>query len=813
MSTKGERIILASMVPCIKSYTRKPLQLKHLCLGREILQCSTEQNLSPQHAAQAIICLWDVKKISPSRTVFDPAALVGFESIVSQVAHNRRVLADTALTAVLVALKRLCVTSHTAAYNALIQEASQRCRNFDLQSLSRFLVSLDQSSNVSLSYQCKAMERLQALLPRCYTDEDVKCAAISLLRVSRLASPDFVDAFGKKTLDVLTPVSDFHTVLRCLPVLAKRQSSSKSRSYMCRLLSLINPAISRFDSQDLSSLASNFILRGDDVPDTLSLIRERAKTLFFEEPSASLARCLAISSYSAVKQVEECLLPLLENAADEWDLTKLLDVVLLLPVEDKAVLTLFWEKVAAVLASSRSAQTIIRGYVVCFAKTGFRHKRFEEEGLKWSLSQLDSRCFYPRTVSLATLFVSAFGRLSSEHAAHVVSMLPQLTPLLLRDVARGIYLSKQRTCGTLEESLHKEFRRRVSTTESWKEINILMMTEKLLSATGGLKEGIINSYRAQVNQAPPNSVGIFCKLMAAERFWLPDVYDALVLRVLEEENLLGPVGISNLLFACFQSGYAPHRLDAVASTANEQLLRNFDDMQETVLLQAAIALGFFQSLGSALIKHIFSVAFMDRLDKQLAGLSALSRHQLRELLSTLNRIVCLDFPEEGVPWFHQHYYQNHIATVSHRLQPIQREVLEVLVHLLSGMDHVRCHVYTPYYYHISFECVLDNNGRPVPCSDYGSVLWGCDPALDERHAKISSSLPPEYQRVAIDVLREPSFCDNVPHMAGYQLLKNRHLEILGYKLVQVPFFEWNSMRLSDRHSRAAYLQAKIFAPT
>lgn len=40
-------------------------------------------------------------------------------------------------------------------------------------------------------------------------------------------------------------------------------------------------------------------------------------------------------------------------------------------------------------------------------------------------------------------------------------------------------------------------------------------------------------------------------------------------------------------------------------------------------------------------------------------------------------------------------------------------------------------------------------------------------------------------RVAVDFLDSKSFCKNTPHMKGEALMRKRHLEILGYRVVQV----------------------------
>lgn len=92
-------------------------------------------------------------------------------------------------------------------------------------------------------------------------------------------------------------------------------------------------------------------------------------------------------------------------------------------------------------------------------------------------------------------------------------------------------------------------------------------------------------------------------------------------------------------------------------------------------------------------------------------------------------------------------------------------------------------------------------------------------------------------RVAVNFLDSKSFCKNSHHIKGEALMRKRHLEILGYRVVQVrkhqfrlhvmlntetmsdceimcffqiPHFEWNSMELSTPDAWKDYLQKIIF---
>lgn len=71
--------------------------------------------------------------------------------------------------------------------------------------------------------------------------------------------------------------------------------------------------------------------------------------------------------------------------------------------------------------------------------------------------------------------------------------------------------------------------------------------------------------------------------------------------------------------------------------------------------------------------------------------------------------------------------------------------------------------------------------------------------------QLISSFP--IYRVAILLLKIDSFCqNNRTQIRGPEVLRERHLEMLGYKVVQVNYNEWNSMYMSLPGARQNYLK-------
>lgn len=75
---------------------------------------------------------------------------------------------------------------------------------------------------------------------------------------------------------------------------------------------------------------------------------------------------------------------------------------------------------------------------------------------------------------------------------------------------------------------------------------------------------------------------------------------------------------------------------------------------------------------------------------------------------------------------------------------------------------------------------------------------------------VESRLPPGAERIALEFLDSKAFCRNIPHIKGKSAMKRQHLEILGYHVIQISQFEWNSMALSTKDAWRDYLREHAF---
>ncbi|KAK2849883.1 hypothetical protein Q7C36_008666 [Tachysurus vachellii] len=233
------------------------------------------------------------------------------------------------------------------------------------------------------------------------------------------------------------------------------------------------------------------------------------------------------------------------------------------------------------------------------------------------------------------------------------------------------------------------------------------------------------------------------------------------------------------------------------------------DPHMLVLLAYVLALN--SRFPEPLIREIFRVDFLAKLDAQLETLSSTQNMRVRSRLMQLNRAVCLECPEFQVPWFHEQYCMQLHRRDSY-INLAQQQIHKMLGEVLGGINCVKVGVLTPYYYTVDYECILDPNQQALPYSTLSELQIYKDGKvhLDSGSEKERTALPPGAQRIAVDFLNSKSFCKNSQHIKGDVLMRKRHLEILGYHVLQIPHFEWNSMELSTPDAWKEYLRKKLF---
>ncbi|NWU52026.1 FAKD1 protein, partial [Dromas ardeola] len=347
--------------------------------------------------------------------------------------------------------------------------------------------------------------------------------------------------------------------------------------------------------------------------------------------------------------------------------------------------------------------------------------------------------------------------------------------------------------------------------------NLNLLLEELTHVNGGWFEEVLNeetmtTCQRLIDQITWANVVPLSIFLIRTNHRCPSLLDKIASVTVEHIDKIHPFEVYFILFLFSALNYDPPANEEFFESCIQRLTSNlsFFETHHLVLLGHVLAVaGYFPPV---LIKRIFNVSFLSKLDAELEVLPETLKQRARLHLMKLNRAVCLECPEFHIPWFHERYCQRVFCNSNSRINPLRQHVHRMLTEILGGSNYTRTSVLTPYYYEIDFECILDENKKPlsymaqnIPLDDVEGIHLRLDIKDEGRKA-----LPPGAQKIALEFLDSKAFSKNSRYLKGEPAVKKRHLEMLGYRVIQIPHFEWNSMVLSAKGEQLEYLRKHLY---
>nr|XP_020022077.1 FAST kinase domain-containing protein 3, mitochondrial-like [Castor canadensis]XP_020022078.1 FAST kinase domain-containing protein 3, mitochondrial-like [Castor canadensis]XP_020022079.1 FAST kinase domain-containing protein 3, mitochondrial-like [Castor canadensis] len=248
-----------------------------------------------------------------------------------------------------------------------------------------------------------------------------------------------------------------------------------------------------------------------------------------------------------------------------------------------------------------------------------------------------------------------------------------------------------------------------------------------------------------------------------------------------------PCQISEIIEPLGKLNYLPPNAPVLFRKLENVLFTHFNSFPPKTLLRLLHSCSLIECHPVNFMTKIFSPFFLQKLQGEESDLDRLSLAQLTQLFLT----SILECPFYKGPKLLPKYQVKSFFTPCCSLETpmdyhLYKSVMTGLIDLLGARSYFASKVLTPYCYTIDVEIKLDEEGLVLPFTVQEDV----------------------HKRVALCIDGPERFCSDSKHLLGKESIKQRHLRLLGYQVVQVPYHEIEMLK--SRLELVEYLQRKLF---
>lgn len=264
------------------------------------------------------------------------------------------------------------------------------------------------------------------------------------------------------------------------------------------------------------------------------------------------------------------------------------------------------------------------------------------------------------------------------------------------------------------------------------------------------------------------------------------VFEAVAERFVQNAETYSTAQIAQQIIAMGRLNYLPSCASEMFKKLESILTTRFSQFQPQTLLNVLHSCIHLERFPLNFVSKVFSPSFLQRLEVQDHGLDRKALAQLTQL-NMCASLECTFYQGPKLPY---HFHMKKFSSIGCFFESPLDNFLFKKVHgplckVLGGRNYFSTRVFTQNGYTVDVEICLDEEGLILPLTQW-----------DQTH-----------KRIALCLDGPDRFCTNTQHLLGQEVTKRRHLQKLGYVLIQIPYFEYEILRTPRQ--RARYLQQKI----
>ncbi|XP_053900355.1 FAST kinase domain-containing protein 1, mitochondrial isoform X2 [Malaclemys terrapin pileata] len=758
-------------------------------LLRQLNSCTTEDQvfdlvgknkarLSEKHVGTAISQLWNFQK-DKSRLLRNIDYVKNHSQFLTLciLAENKiEFMDDDLLVDTLYSVLRFTVEAHDSLVEELVVEAWRRLERFSLPTLSRFAVCLNEQQIYSTPLIGKIADIVKMNLD---SIQDIRVLLVLMVSISGVISQSFQEQLIQKAELLLETENCFHFnhARRMVQFLRNVRLTHRPLLEKCNKIFLKN--LSQLDLESISHILTLYqTLQFNNTEFRLVIKQKLTETIDDCINPVSFTKLFAALGPLAGPEVRERLIATALLMAEEFNCNEALVVVETMEKMEC--------RNSHLIQNYLQVNVVPRDISMLIRVLSMLPSSQVDEVVINRVDAVLSQCNLNDLNSFATALVRWVRRDQSRH---------------------------QSTSGPSAKLLQKLSNYGYQRLQKASDLDLLLEERRYISGEWFeeiLVEETVNACQRLMDQITWMNVQEFSTFLLKTNYRCTPLLDRIASVAVQHINKIHPSGMYAILRPFTVLNYDPPQSEEFFEFCIQHCSSHLDCFEPHILVLLGYSLAVAEYFPPALINAIFNVDFLAKLDAQLEILTDNLNWKVRLRLMELNRAVCLECPEFQIPWFHERYCQQMQRKGNRSTNTAQQQIRRMLGEILGGSQYAKVSVLTPYYYGIDFEFILDKNKKPLPYMDQSIVLadlvqWGPDIQLLGK-----KGLPPGAQRIAVEFLDSKAFCKNSCQLNGEIAMKKRHLEILGYQVVQIPHFEWNSMELSSKDAWMEYLKKSIF---
>ncbi|XP_017262305.1 FAST kinase domain-containing protein 3, mitochondrial [Kryptolebias marmoratus] len=289
--------------------------------------------------------------------------------------------------------------------------------------------------------------------------------------------------------------------------------------------------------------------------------------------------------------------------------------------------------------------------------------------------------------------------------------------------------------------------------------------------------------------AHPETVAKVVQFFGHRNILSPTVLDAVAESFVYRANDYSTRQVTRHVVAFGKLGYLPPNAGQLFGKVEAILSTRFSQFQPQALLNLLHACTLVERFPVNFVAKVFRSSFL----QQMLGQDLVIDWSVLAKLTQLYLTVKLECPfYEGPKLFPKYRVKSFSSAGSTLETPVDPHLYNLvkvgLVDLLGDRSYFASKVLTPYCYMIDVEIKLDEDGFVLPASQTDDV----------------------YKRIALCIDGRKRYTTNVRRLLGKEAIKQRHLRLLGYEIVQIPYYEFEKLH---KASVEKYLHKKLFPHT